>query len=112
MSLLKSLSFTVAPQQTERTPKLVRRQRLIERLEEKRKLFADPSFTLTVRRWTKDSEAVEQPLNVKKRVKPWWKTDAKGGTVLILKSDLKNIEIEKGKPAVVVGLLKSWRPFW
>ena len=36
MSHLKSLTLTIAPHQIERNPKLIRRQRLIERLEEQR----------------------------------------------------------------------------
>ena len=57
MAHLKSLTFTVAPQQIARNPKLVRRQRLIDRLEEQQKLAADPTFTVLVRRWLKDPEA-------------------------------------------------------
>ena len=60
MSLLKSLSFTIAPHQIAQNPKLVRRQRLIDRLEEQRKLVADPSFTVTERRWIKDAEGVKR----------------------------------------------------
>ena len=49
MAHLKSLTFTVAPQQLARNPKLVRRQRLIYRLEEQQKLVADPAFTFRMR---------------------------------------------------------------
>ena len=41
MAHLKSLTFSVAPQQIARNPKLVRRQRLIDRLEEQQKLAAE-----------------------------------------------------------------------
>jgi hypothetical protein len=103
MSHLKSLTLTVAPHQIERNPKLLRRQRLIERLEEQQKLAADPTFTVLVRRWIKDLDGVKQPFDRQKRVKPWWKADANGGLVLVLKNGLKTIEIEKGKPGIVVG---------
>ncbi len=106
MSHLKSLTLTIAPHQIERNPKLVRRQRLIERLEEQRKLAADPLFTLTVRRWIKDTEGVKQPFDRIKRVKPWWKSDASGSLVLVLKNGLKTIELEKGKPGILVGPLE------
>ena len=65
MSHLKSLTLTVAPHQIERNPKLLRRQRLIERLEEQQKLAADPTFTVLVRRWIKDLDGVKQPLTVR-----------------------------------------------
>ena len=103
MSHLKSLTLTVAPHQIERNPKLLRRQRLIERLEEQQKLAADPTFTVNVRRWIKDLDGVKQPIEIRKRVKPWWKADGNSSLVLVLKNGLKTIEIEKGKPGIVVG---------
>ena len=103
MTHLKTLTFTVAPQQIARNPKLVRRQRLIERLEEQQKLAADPTFTVLVRRWIKDLDGVKQPFDRQKRVKPWWKADGNGSLVLVLKNGLKTMEIEKGKPGIVVG---------
>jgi hypothetical protein len=103
MSHLKSLTLTIAPYQKERDPKLIRRQRLIERLEEQQKLVDDPNFTVLVRRWIKDLEGVKQPIDRQRRIKPWWKADANGSLVLILKNGLKTIEIEKGKPGIVVG---------
>ena len=103
MTHLKSLTLTVAPHQIERNPKLLRRQRRIERLEEQQKLAADPTFTVLVRRWIKDLDGVKQPFDRQKRVKPWWKADGNGSLVLLLKNGLKMIEIEKGKPGIVVG---------
>ena len=69
MSHLKSLTLTVAPHQIERNPKLVRRQRLIERLEEQQKLAADPTFTVLVRRWIKDLDGVKQDPVPQRRVR-------------------------------------------
>jgi hypothetical protein len=103
MAYLKSLTFTVAPQQIARNPKLVRRQRLIDRLEEQQKLATDPSFTVLVRRWVKDPDGIKQPVDRHRRVMPWWKADGAGNLVLVLKSGLKTLEIEKGKPGIVVG---------
>jgi hypothetical protein len=110
MSHLKSLTLTIAPNQFERNPKLLRRQSLIERLEEQRRLAADPSFTVLVRRWMKDVDGVKQPFDPQNQVKPWWKADANGSLVLILKNGLKTIEIEKGKPGIVVGPLARLEP--
>ena len=103
MSHLKSLTLTIAPHQIERNPKLIRRQRLIERLEEQRKLAIDPTLSVPIRRWIKDGEGVKQPFDRIKRIKPWWKSDANGGLVLILKAGLRTIELEKGKPGILVG---------
>ena len=103
MSYLKTLTLTLAPHQIGRNPKLIRRQRLIERLEEQIKLAADPTFTVLVRRWIKDAEGVKQPFDRQKRIKPWWKADGSGNLVLVLKNGLKTIELEKGKPGIAVG---------
>ena len=105
MAHLKSLTFTVAPQQIARNPKLVRRQRLIDRLEEQQKLVADSACTVLVRRWVKDTDGIKQPVDRHRRVKPWWKADGAGNLVLVLKSGLKTLELEKGKPGIVVGAL-------
>jgi hypothetical protein len=110
MSHLKSLTLTIAPHQSDRNPKLIRRQRLIERLEEQQKLVGDPNFTVLVRRWIKDLDGVKQPIETHRRIKPWWKADANGSLVLILKNGLKTIEIEKGKPGIVVGALARLEP--
>jgi len=103
MSHLKSLTFAAAPDAAERNPKIRRRLRLIDRIEEQRKLADDPNFTVTVRRWIKDANGVKQPIDRQKRIKPWWKTDETGRLVLVLKNGLKTMEIEKGKPGIVVG---------
>ena len=53
MALLSSLTFTIIPQQLAHNPKLIRRQRLIDRLEEQKRLAADPSFVPVEKRWKK-----------------------------------------------------------
>ena len=103
MSHVKSLTLTVAPHQIRQNPRLVRRQRLIDRLEEQRKLAADPSYTVISKRWIKDEAGVKQLIEIPKRPKPWWRDDGTGNLVLILRNGLKTIEIEKVKPAIVVG---------
>jgi len=103
MSNMKSLSLIVAPTASSLSPKLRRRQNLIERLEEQHQLAKDPNFTITVRRWIKDTEGVKQPIEVKKRIKPWWRKDATGSLYMILKSGLKRLVLDKGMTAIAVG---------
>ena len=101
MSHLKSLTFTVSPQQVARNPKLIRRQRLVDRLEEQLRLAKDPSYAPVIRRWKRSEDGLRAPVEVHKQVRPWWRTDGSGN--LVLRSGLKTLELEKGKPAVVVG---------
>ena len=103
MSILKSLTFTVSPQQVARNPKLVRRQKLIDRLQDQLQLAKDPAYAPVVRRWRRSEDGLRSPVDVQKQVRPWWRADGAGNLVLVLRSGLKTLELEKGKPAVAVG---------
>ena len=103
MALLSSLTFTIIPQQLAHNPKLIRRQRLIDRLEEQKRLAADPSFVPVEKRWKKTADGSRTIVDHYRRIKPWWKADPNGNFVLIVRSGLKTIEFEKGKPGIVVG---------
>jgi len=82
MSHLKLLTFTVAPHQIRQNPRLVRRQRLIDRLEEQGKLAADPGYTVMSRRWIKDEAGVKQLIKTPTRPKPWWRDDGTSSLVV------------------------------
>lgn len=104
MSNLKSLSFTIAPAII-RDPKLIRRQRLIERLEEQRTLVKNPSYAPISSRWKKTADGSRVLVEKVRRVKPAWRTDANGTVVLTVKNGLKPIEFEKGKTGILVGTI-------
>lgn len=102
MSNLKSLTFTaVSPVSND--PKVIRRLRLIERLEEQRTLAKDPSYAPMVRRWKKADDGSRVSVEQTRRLKPWWRTDVNGNVVLTVKSGLKTLEFEKGKTGIAVG---------
>lgn len=103
MSHLKSLTFTVSPQQIARNPKLIRRQKLVDRLEDQLRLAKDPTYAPVIRRWKRSEDGLRSPIDIQKQVRPWWRTDGTGNLVLVLRSGLKTLELEKGKPAVLVG---------
>lgn len=102
MSSLKSLTFTVVPPRIN-DPKLIRRERLIERLEEQRTLAKDSSFAPVVQRWKKGEDGSRVLADHTRRIKPWWRADAKGSIVLTVRSGFQPLELEKGKPGIVVG---------
>ena len=102
MSHLKALTFTTHKPSIA-DPTMIRRQRLVERLEEQRQLAKDPTYAPMVRRWKKDENGVRQPVDSYRRIKPWWRQDAMGSLVLVLKKGLKTLELEKGKAGIVVG---------
>ena len=101
MSLLKSLTFCPAAVET-KNPILDRRLRLIARLEEQKRLAADPSYTVTLRRSSKGPDGERSILEINRKVRPWWKRNASGQLVLTVRNGLKPIEFEKGKAGIVI----------
>src|SRR6476659_2284650 len=97
MAVLKSLTFTALPQPGT-NPTLDRRTRVIERLEEQKRLLNDPNYTRTVRTWvTKDGE--KTAVDKHQRVSPWWRLAPNGSFVFFIRAGRKPIEFEKGKCA-------------
>ena len=103
MSNMKALSLIVAPTASSLSPKLRRRQTLIDRLEEQRELAKNPNYTITVRHWIKDADGIKKPIDIQKRVKPWWQQDANGSLFIVLRSGLKRLVLDKGMTAIAVG---------
>lgn len=101
MSILKSLAFT-AVSKSRQSPVQARRMQLVNRLEDQKALLIDPKYARTVRRW-KIVEGQRVQVDHTIQIRPWWTTDEKGQTVLLLKQGLKPLEFEKGKSGIVVG---------
>src|SRR5450631_2769472 len=100
MAVLKSLTFTTLPT-TGGNPILDRRTKTIARLEEQKLILKDPNYTRTVRNWVKkDGERVM--VEKQQRVPLWWRQHPNGSYALFVKSGLRPIEFEKGKPAIAV----------
>ena len=102
MAHLSSLSFTTAPQKSY-DPKQIRRERLIDRLEEQKRLAADPNFIPVVKRWKKNPDGSKSIFDHYRRLKPWWTIDPTGTFILTIRAGLRVLEFEKGKTGIVVG---------
>jgi hypothetical protein len=105
MAILKSLTFTTFPQ-SGGNPTIDRRIRVIERLEEQKKLLGDPSYKRTFRTMVKkdgEKTMVEQ----QQRVKPWWRVAPNGTYVFFIRSGFKPLEFEKGKSGIAVPSLEK-----
>lgn len=102
--ILKSFTFVPQPKPSS-DPLIIKRERMIARLEDQKKLLADPNFVRTVKRWERkeggEKVLLERPLRTTK----WWQPDQSGGYVVKLGS--KRIEFEKGKAAIAVGTLEK-----
>lgn len=103
-SILKSLTFVPQPKPNS-DPLIIKRERMVARLEDQKKLLADPNFVRTVKRWERkeggEKVLVERPLRTSK----WWQPDGNGAFVMSVKVGSKRIEFEKGKAAIAVGAL-------
>ncbi len=103
MAHLNTLAFVSVPKHSALSPTQIRRQRLIERLEEQRRLAADLSYAPVVGRWKKLPDGSKVLVDHCRRLKPWWKADANGNVILTVKAGLKALEFEKGKAGILVG---------
>lgn len=100
MAVLKSLTFTALPQ-VGANPIIDRRSRVIERLEEQKRLLADPNHKRTIRTTVK-KDGVKNTIEKQHRVLPWWRMTQNGSYVFFIKASQKPVEFEKGKAAIAV----------
>jgi hypothetical protein len=104
--ILKSFTFVPQPKPSS-DPLTIKRERMVTRLEDQKKLLADPNFVRTVKRWERkeggEKVLVEKPL----RTSRWWQPDGNGGHVMTVKVGSKRIEFDKGKAAIAVGPLEK-----
>jgi hypothetical protein len=103
MNVLKSLTFTTLPTQGA-NPILDRRAKVIARLEEQKLILKDPNYTRTNRKWVKkDGERVM--VEQQQRVPLWWRQHPNGSYAFFVRNWVKQIQFEKGKPAIAVPTL-------
>jgi hypothetical protein len=99
--ILKSFTFVPQPKPNS-DPLIIKRERMVSRLEDQKKLLADPTFVRRVKRWERKENGekvlIEKPL----RTSRWWQPDQNGAYLLTVKVGSKRIEFEKGKAAIVV----------
>jgi hypothetical protein len=98
---LKSLTFTTLPKPSV-NPTLDRRAKIIARLEEQKRLLADPNYMRTVRSWKQNEAGEKSFVEKKQRVLPWWATAPNGSHVFFVRLGWKPVEFERGKAAVAV----------
>lgn len=105
-SILKSLTFVSQPKPNS-DPLIIKRERMVSRLEDQKNLLADPSYQRRIKRWEKkeggEKVLVERPLRTSK----WWQQEPNGSCVMTVKVGSKRIEFEKGKAAISVGSLEK-----
>jgi hypothetical protein len=101
MNHLKSLNFTTVPKGAV-NPVIIRRGKLVTRLEEQKALAQDPNYLPIIKRWKKSDDGTKQLVDLQRRIRPWWRTDVAGSIVLTVRYGFKTIEFEKGKAGIAV----------
>lgn len=71
MTYLIALAFVSVPKHSALSPFHVRRNRLIERMEERKRLNSDPSYTIVLKRWKKTPDGSKALVDHFRRLKPW-----------------------------------------
>jgi hypothetical protein len=103
MTSLKTLTFTQLPKLTAADPVIQRRNKLIARLKDQIELVKDPNFILTRQKWVADEAGTKNLVELRKRVRAWWRTDATGAVVLKVLYGSRAIEFAPGKAAIAIG---------
>jgi hypothetical protein len=100
MAILNDLTLvTYAPKQG-MDREMLRRRKLIEKIDEQIKIASNPSYTATRWVWVK-GEGGSQRIEVSKRLKRWWSKSATGATHLTIRYGSKVLALSKdGKNAI------------
>ena len=101
MKSLKSLTFTAA-KAIHKDPTTARRAKLVAHLEHQKQLAENPLHVRTVQRWVIQDNGIKAPVELNKRVRPWWRADESGAIYLKVRYGAKALELEKGKPAILL----------
>lgn len=100
MTKLNALNLIAFERPNNSDPKLKRRRKLLDKLNEQMKLAEDSSYQPTTMKWVTDTDGERKRVEVPKRVKQWWGKDANGNTVLTVRYGSKPLELAKGKQAI------------
>jgi hypothetical protein len=101
MKTLKGLTFAAAPAAS-KSPVVLRRAKLIAHLHQQKQLAENPAHLKTIQKWVVQDNGVKAPVEISRRVQPWWRIDESGQIFLKVRYGAKAIEFEKGKAAILI----------
>jgi hypothetical protein len=85
MSKLKELELVAYERADNSDPKLKRRRKLLDKLQEQMQLAEDSSYQPMTKKWVTDTDGERKRVEVPKRLKQWWGKDANGNIVLTIR---------------------------
>ena len=101
MKTLKGLTFAAAPIAS-KNPVLLRRSKLVAHLHQQKLLAENPAHLKTIQKWVIQENGVKAPVEISRRVQPWWRVDESGAIFLKVRYGAKALEFEKGKTAILL----------
>lgn len=103
---LKGLTFTAYTRPDRLNAEVQRRNKLIAHLQEQLEMVRaeteGKAYTVNKRKWLRNDDGSKVAVEVSKRLKAWYSTQANGSVLLTVRYGSKPIEFEKGKAAIVV----------
>jgi len=104
--ILSSLKIVSAKPQFSADPLMLRRQKLIVKLNEQlamaKAMASGETYAVKRLRSVKDESGVVQTVEVSKRLRPWWYQSQNGKVAISLRYGSRVIDLAKGKNAVEV----------
>ena len=100
MTEFDTLKFVAFNPLQNNNPIVVRRRKLIAKLDEQIQLATNKDYTPTQHKWVTDDEGKQTKVEVTKRVKRWWMTSVDGKINLVVRYGSKPLEFTKGKNAI------------
>lgn len=106
MSALKGLTFAAYTRPDRLSAEVQRRNKLIAHLQEQLEMVRAETegkvYTASKRKWLRNEDGTKAAVEVSKRLKAWYRTQANGTALLTVRYGSKPIEFEKGKAVIVV----------
>ena len=100
MTLLDTLNFVAFNPLANNNPIVVRRRKLIAKIDEQIQLAANKDYTPTQHKWVTDEHGNQRKVEVAKRVKRWWTASVDGKINLVVRYGNKPLEFAKCKNAI------------
>lgn len=107
MNALTGLTFAAVPRTNGLNPQQKRRTKLVTHLREQLAMAEAQQdgkvHVVKKRRWERGQDGAKGLVEVNKRLKQWWRLNADGKLLFVVRYGAKAIEFDKGKDAIVVG---------
>jgi hypothetical protein len=100
MIVLDTLNFVAFNPLQNNNLIVVRRRKLIAKIDEQIQLAANKDFAPTQHKWVTDEHGNQKKVEVAKRVKRWWTASVDGKINLVVRYGSKPLEFAKGKNAI------------